>query len=390
MAVPRSLLIRGARICTPKAVIESGWLLTGDGRIAGLGPGAPPAGTGRTAQVVDARGITLLPGFIDIHVHGGDGADTMDADPAALVQLARFHARHGTTTLVPTTWAAEPSAVAAAVAAVASARGPVDGGATIAGAHLEGPWINPARAGAQDRSQIRPFNSGEAAALLGSDAVVLVTLAPEMPGSAALIAGCRRRGVVVSAGHTEATFADMEAAVAAGLTQVTHTFNAMSPFGHRDPGTAGAALLLDQLRCELIADGVHVHPAAMAVLARAKGPDGVILVTDATRATGLPDGEVDLGGRPGRHCGGTVRLEDGTLAGSALTFEVALANFARAAGWGWEHLWKAASGNAARSLGLDTKGALLPGRDADLVLLDEEGTVRLTVVGGRIVHGGDP
>ncbi len=386
VSVPPPLLVAGARVCAPDAVLEPGWLLTeGAGRIAGLGQGRPPE-EAEGAEVIDAAGLTLLPGFIDIHVHGGDGADVMDADPDGLARIARFHARHGTTALLATTWAASPETIAAAVEVIAAALGPVDGGATILGAHLEGPWINPRRAGAQDRSHIRDPEPAEAAALLESGAVRLVTLAPEQPGGTALIGPLRRHGVVVSAGHTEASYAEMEDAVAAGLTQTTHTFNAMSAFGHREPGTVGAALSLGELRCEVICDGVHVHPTAIGLLARAKGPEGVILVTDATRATGLPDGDVDLGGRTGHHCGGAVRLPDGTLAGSALTFEVGLATFARASGWWWDSLWRAASGNAAAALGLEGKGSLVPGHDADLVLVDDDGTVHLTVVEGRIVH----
>src|SRR5205807_2588911 len=144
-----------------------------------------------------------------------------------------------------------------------------------------------------------------------------------------------------------------------------HTYNAMGRLGHREPGTVGAALTLPELRCELIADGVHVHRAAMAVLARAKGPRGVVLVSDATRAAGLPEGPVDLGGREARHCAGAVRLADGRLAGSALTLDVALAVFADAAGWGWADLWRATSGNAAAALGLERKGRLVAGGDAD-------------------------
>ena len=162
----------------------------------------------------------------------------------------------------------------------------------------------------------------------------------------------------------------------------------MGGLGHREPGTAGAALAFPELRCELIADGHHVHAGAMAVLARAKGPDGVVLISDAVRAAGLPEGDVDLGGRPGQHCCGVVRLADGTLAGSVLTLDVALRNFAAATGWGWADLARAAAGNAAAALGLSTKGRLAPGLAADLVLLADNsvGEVLLTVVEGRIVH----
>jgi N-acetylglucosamine-6-phosphate deacetylase len=381
-----NLLITGARVCAPDGVSETGWLLAGEGRIQSLGAGDPPARMRSGAEVVDGAGATLLPGFIDLHVHGGDGADVMDADPEALRHLARFHARHGVTALLPTTWSAAEAHLTAALEAIGTAAGPVEGGATILGAHLEGPWINAGRCGAQDPAAIRPPDAAEAARLLDGGVVRLVALAPELDGAPAVIDACRRRDVVVSAGHTDASYDQMVTAVRLGVTQVTHTYNAMAGFGHRDPGAVGAALALPELRCELIADGVHVHPGAMAVLARAKGPEGVILVSDATRAAGLPDGPVDLGGRTAQHDGGAVRLADGRLAGSALTLDVALRHFTAATGWRWDQLWRAAAANAAAALGMAGKGDLSAGADADLVLIDAGWTVRLTVVGGRIVH----
>ena len=411
---PPPLLISGATVGAVDGVLSPGWLVAAGGRIQALGPGDAPAGVRAEVSalgvVVDGRGCVLLPGFLDVHVHGGNGADAMDGDPDGLRRMARFHATHGVTALLPTTWAASPAAIEAAVGAIAEAAGPVDGGATILGAHLEGPWINPARAGAQDPAGIRPPDVLEARRLLevrpgprpatrppaaesrprgtGGGVVRLVALAPEMPGADDVIAECVGRGVVVAAGHTEAGWDDMVAAVGAGVRHVTHTFNAMPGLGHREPGTAGAALALAELRCELIADGHHVHPAAMAVLARAKGPGGVVLISDAVRAAGLPEGDVDLGGRVAQHCCGAVRLPDGRLAGSVLTLDVALRSFAAASGWGWSDLARAAAGNAADALGLTTKGRLAAGADADLVLLADDGAgdVLLTVVEGRIVH----
>jgi len=391
---PPPLLVTGATVVAADGLWAPGWLAAAGGRIQALGPGEAPAGVrteiGALGVVVDGRGGVLMPGFIDVHVHGGAGADAMDAEPDGLRRMARFHAAHGVTALLPTTWAAPPEAVLAAVAAVADAAGPVDGGATILGAHLEGPWINPARAGAQDPAGIRPPDVAEARRLLavGGGVVRLVVLAPELPGAGAVIGELAGRGVAVAAGHTEAGWDEMVAAVRAGVRHVTHTFNAMAGLGHREPGTAGAALALPELRCELIADGHHVHPGAMAVLARAKGPGGVVLVSDAVRAAGLPEGEVDLGGRPAQHCCGAVRLADGRLAGSVLTLDVALRQFAAATGWGWSDLARAVAGNAADALGLTAKGRLAAGADADLVLLGDGGAgeVRLTVAEGRIVH----
>jgi N-acetylglucosamine-6-phosphate deacetylase len=391
---PPPVLIFGATVVGVDAVWGPGWLVAAGGRIQAMGPGEAPGGVRAEVTafgtVVDGRGCVLLPGFVDVHVHGGDGADAMDADPDGLRRMARFHATHGVTALVPTTWSAPPAALEAAVCAIAEVTGPVDGGATVLGAHLEGPWINPARAGAQDPAGIRPPDVAEARRLLDirPGVVRLVALAPEMPGAVDVIGECRDRGVAVAAGHTQATWDDMVAAVGAGVRHVTHTFNAMAGFGHREPGTVGAALALPELRCELIADGHHVHPGAMAALARAKGPGGVVLISDAVRAAGLPEGEVDLGGRAAQHCCGAVRLPDGRLAGSVLTLDVALRRFAAASGWGWSDLARAAAGNAADALGLSKKGRLAPGADADLVLLGDGGAgeVVLTVVEGRIVH----
>jgi N-acetylglucosamine-6-phosphate deacetylase len=431
---PPPLLITGSTVVAADGLWSPGWLVAAGGRIQALGPGEAPGGVRAEVTalgtVVDGRGCLLLPGFLDVHVHGGDGADAMDADADGLRRMARFHARHGVTSLLPTTWSAPPAALEAAVGAIAEAAGPVDGGATILGAHLEGPWINPARAGAQNPTGIRPPDPAEARRLLeirpgivrpthsasgggplsrppavgvpgggrpspsptsnvGPGGVVrLLALAPEMPGAADVIGECRERGVVVAAGHTEANWGEMVAAVAAGVRHVTHTFNAMGGLGHREPGTAGAALAMPELRCELIADGHHVHPGAMAVLARAKGPEGVVLISDAVRAAGLPEGDVDLGGRTAQQCCGAVRLADGRLAGSVLTLDVALRRFAAASGWDWPDLARAAAGNAADALGLATKGRLAAGLDADLVLLADGGAgeILLTVVEGRIVH----
>ena len=391
---PPPLLVAGATVVAEGGVWSPGWLVAAGGRIQALGPGEAPGGVraevAALGRTVDGRGCVLLPGFIDVHVHGGDGADAMDADPEALRRLARFHAVHGVTALLPTTWSAPPAALEAAVGAIAEAMGPVDGGATIVGAHLEGPWINPARAGAQDPAGIRPPDVAEARRLLDvrPGVVRLVALAPEMPGAGEVIGECVGRGVVVAAGHTEAGWDDMVAAVRAGVRHVTHTFNAMAGLGHREPATVGAALALPELRCELIADGHHVHRGAMAVLARAKGPEGVVLISDAVRAAGLPEGDVDLGGRTAQHCCGAVRLADGRLAGSVLTLDVAVRHFAAATGWPWPDLARAAAGNAAEALGLSTKGRLAAGLDADLVLVGDDGTgeVLLTVVEGRIVH----
>jgi N-acetylglucosamine-6-phosphate deacetylase len=198
---------------------------------------------------------------------------------------------------------------------------------------------------------------------------------------------CVQRGVTVSAAHTDATFEQVRAAIARGLRQATHTFNAMRPFGHREPGTVGAVLTAPEVACELIADNIHVHPAAMQLLVQAKGPAGVILITDAVRVAGLPEGDYQLDTRTVSVRDGAVRLPDGALAGSTLTMDRALRNLLAATGRPLAELWPTTSRNAARAIGLsDTKGSLAAGMDADLVLLDSAQQVCATVVGGEVVY----
>jgi N-acetylglucosamine-6-phosphate deacetylase len=218
----------------------------------------------------------------------------------------------------------------------------------------------------------------------------VLALAPEIEQNRWLVAEAAARGMTVSAGHTDATYDQALQAVSDGVRHVTHAFNAMRPLGHREPGMLGAALVVPELRCELVADNVHVHPATMRLLVQAKGPGGVVLVSDAVRATGLPEGAYTVGERPAFSMDGAIRLADGTLAGSVLTLDRALHNLQAATGRPLAELWPAASRNAAQAIGVDdAKGSLEPGKDADLVLLDPALKVVVTVAEGAVAHGGD-
>jgi len=384
------LLVTGARVLTPGGEWPRGWILVEGRRIGAMGQGDPPPDTAAGADVLAADGLVAMPGFIDLHVHGAVGVDVMDADPEGLARMARFFGGHGVTAWLPATMTATGPDTERAIEAVAAAAGPVDGGATILGAYLEGPYLNAARAGAQDAALIRPADPAEAARLLGPGVARVLVLAPEIERNRWLIAEATTRGLTVSAGHTDATYDQALQAVADGVRHVTHAFNAMRPLGHREPGMLGAALVTPELRCELVADNVHVHPAAMRLLLQAKGPGGVVLVSDAVRATGLPDGAYMVGDQTAFAMDGAIRLADGTLAGSVLTLDRALHNLQAATGRPLAELWPVASRNAAQAIGVDDrKGSLQPGKDADLVLLDPALRAVVTVAESAVVHGGD-
>jgi N-acetylglucosamine-6-phosphate deacetylase len=379
------LLFHGGALAAREGHLPRGWLLVEGERIAALGAGDPPAAPG--ARRVDLAGRVLAPGLIDLHAHGALGYDTMDATPTALREMARFYARHGVTGYLAATVTAPLDEILVALENVARVMAEGTGGARLLGAHVEGPYLDRARLGAQDPRHVRPPAPEEYAALLREGVTRLLTLAPEAPGAAGLIAEAHRRGIVVSAGHTRATYEEMEAAVEWGLRHVTHLFNGMEPLHHRSPGVVGAALTLPALTCELIADGVHVHPAALALAVRARGVAGIVLVTDAMRGAGMPDGRYALGGLDVIVEGGEARLPAGNLAGSTLTLERAVANIIAATGLALHEALPMATANPARVLGLAGRaGALAPGHDADLAVLGEGLRVDLTVVGGEVVY----
>jgi len=360
-----------------------GDVLMREGRIAAvtalLDVGAVPT--------LDATGGYVLPGFVDVHVHGAMGRDTMDAGGSALAEMARFFAQHGVTGFLATTMTAAHQATLDAVRAVTAYGSDTPGGARILGVHLEGPYLSPEFPGAQLASDIRPADLAEFVELVEAGPVRMITLAPEQPGAHALIREARRRGITVVAGHTSATYEQFEEAVELGVSQATHTYNAMTGLHHRRPGTLGAVLADDRVDAQLIADNIHVHPAAMKILARCKGAGRTVLITDAMRAAGLPPGEYELGGQPVYVQDGQCRLIDGTLAGSVLTLEHGLANFMAASGLSLAEAWPAAGRNPSTSIGLGGEmGALAPGARGDVTVLDAQGEVMATVVGGRVAY----
>ncbi len=347
---------------------------------------------GGGGEVPNASQLTLLPGFLDIHIHGGGGFDTMDATPDALRTICRTHARSGTTGMLLTTMTQSREKITAALAA---ARQAYDAGAAfcpdgarVLGIHLEGPYISAKRPGAQPKEFVRPYDAAEFADWLdvAGDALKLITLAPEEPGADELMRVCRERGIVVSFGHTDATADQTRAALdIAGHAHATHLFNAMPSLHHRNPGVIGVALTDERMRCEVIADGHHVAPEIARLTLAAKGDSAMILITDAMAGAGAPDGTYDLGGHAVTVADGRALLADGTLAGSVLTMAQAARNVREWTGAVWETLARLSSTNAADALGLAKKGRIAPGAEADFVLVDDALTVRATYIGGRCV-----
>ncbi|MCW2640212.1 MAG: nagA [Dactylosporangium sp.] len=381
------LLLTNARVVSRAGVINSGWLASSGTTIDSCGRGAPAPDLYAGRRVLDARGATVLPGFVDVHVHGAVGHEVMDASVEGLAAMSDFFVRHGVTSFLATTWTADTEQTMSALKAVSDASSGPMPGAQLLGAHMEGPYISLQKCGAQDPAAIRPPDLVEARRFLDTGTVRMITLAPELAGANSLLDECVDRGVRVSIGHTDATFEQVVDAVNRGARHLTHTFNAMPPLHHRRPGPIAAAMTMPELLSELIADNVHVHPAVVAAMLRAKGPEGVVLVTDALRPTGLPHGSFTIGGRPISVTDGAVRLSDGTLAGSVLTMDQALRNLVRATGRPVVELWPTASRNGALAAGVaDTKGDIAAGMDADLVVVDDDVRVKLTVVQGRVAY----
>ncbi|MBA4177500.1 MAG: N-acetylglucosamine-6-phosphate deacetylase [Leptothrix sp. (in: Bacteria)] len=346
-------------ILTPTGFVR-GTLGHRNGRIAHLA-GTPVE---EAAARADVNTPLLLPGFIDLHVHGGGGADTMDAGSAAAT-IARRHARHGSTALLATTMTAPLADIEAALHALAPAIARRQrGAARLLGVHLEGPYISPDKLGAQP-AFARPPALHEIAALHAIAPIRLVTLAPEVSGMLALIPALVGLGMRVQIGHTGASYEQAVAAMAQGASGYTHLFNAMSALHHRAPGAVGAAMAHAQ-HAELIPDLLHVHPGAIRAALRAI--PGLFCVTDATAAAGMPDGDYRLGRQTVTKCLGGVRLADGTLAGSTLTMDQALRNLV-AIGLPLAEASARCSGHAARYLGLADRGVLAVGASADVLVL---------------------
>ncbi len=376
-------LLAGGRVVTPDGVLSPGWIRLAGHVIDAVGSGRPQSGD---LSVTDLRGYWVLPGFVDLHVHGGGGTSFTEGSNEDARHAAEFHRGHGTTSIVAslvTAPLAELEARAALLAGLAA-----DG--VLAGLHLEGPFLSAVRCGAQDpRHMIAPDVAAfERLRTASAGHLRVITLAPELPGAAGVIKAAVRAGVIAAVGHTDATAEVVSAAVDAGATHATHLFNGMRPLHHREPGAVGALLDRDEVSCEVIADGVHLHRTTIRLVARAAGPGRLVLVTDAIAAAGMPDGSYQLGSMRVNVSGGVARLvghtgTSGAIAGSTATMDD-IVREAMAAGLPVTEVAAAASTTPARVLGLDDRiGALRPGLDADLVVCDAGFQLRAVMAGGR-------
>ena len=344
-----------------------------------------------SANIIDLpEDAVVLPGFIDLHGHGAFGCDTMDGTVSAIEAIAKAAAMEGTTSFLPTTMTQGVESILSSLSSVKEYMSTSNNlGARVLGVHLEGPFIAAAFKGAQPLEYIEApdkklFDAYNEAA--GGE-IKVVTLAPEIEGTDELIKHLDKNGIVASIGHSAAKEADVLRAIEAGAKSVTHTFNAQSPFHHRDIGVAGSALLYDELNCEVIADLFHVSASALKLLVKSKPLDKITLVTDAMRAKWLSDGESELGGQRVYIKDGECRLADGTIAGSTLKMNHAIKNMVKSVGISLTHAVDLATANPARLLGIYHEyGSISVGKRADLAVLDSDFRVIMTIRDGEILY----
>jgi N-acetylglucosamine-6-phosphate deacetylase len=379
------------RLFTPIEEVDNAFLVTADGRISEIASRSEKD-VPSNSRVVDFGDAILIPGFFDIHMHGGAGVDVMRASASEMPVLEKFLVRHGVTGYFPTTVAAPLDATYKALARLAdaieaaqnnvSSDGP---GARPLGIHLEGPFLSHKRRGVHPpeflvEPTLKIFDELWQAA---RGQVRMMTIAPEIPGAIEVISEAARRGVCVSIGHSDADMPTARHGIAAGARHATHTFNAMRPLDHRDPGILGEVLSDDGITADLIADGIHVSPAVVKVFLQAKGSERAVLITDAISATGMPDGKYQLGPIEVDVKDGKCTA-NGSLAGSVLTMDRAVRNVTQFSNWSLRDAVRAATFNPARAVGMTGHcGALKPGAPADFAVLSPKGDVLKTIVAGR-------
>lgn len=362
--------------------IEAGSILIQNGKIKEINPQNE-----NEQHVIDGKGLYLAPGFIDVHIHGAGGCDTMDGTKESLNTIAKTVVKHGTTSFCPTTMTMPVEAIHKSIEVIKDAKQNGTDGANVLGAHLEGPFISPKAIGAQNPDHLQKLSMDTYNAMVGDDrdAVTSITLAPEVPGALDVIKELSKENVLVSMGHTKATYEEAIEGIKAGASHVTHLFNAMTPFTHREPGVVGAAYDTD-ITAEVITDGIHVSYPALRTTFKVKGTDKCLLVSDAMCACGMPDGMYALGGQDVIVESGAARLKNGALAGSVLTIDNAIKNLKNNTDLPLNEIVRMATYNPAMYAKVEThKGLIKEGYDADLVLFDENISIKKVIVGGKEV-----
>jgi N-acetylglucosamine-6-phosphate deacetylase len=382
-------LLHNARLVLPTGVVENGWLATTGAGITGIGPGVPEPAAGHPdpADRVDLAGQYVVPGFVDLHVHGGGGGAFSSGQIEQSRIAAAFHLSHGTTTIMASTVTGELSDLERYVAELA---GLVQDG-ELAGIHLEGPFISKARCGAHNPDLLRAPEPAAIKRLLkaGQGTVRMITIAPELEHGITATGLLADAGVIAAIGHTDATYAQANLAIARGARVATHIFNAMRPVHHREPGPVTAALEQEDVIVELVNDGLHVHPAVAGLVFATAGAHRTALITDAMSAAGSADGIYTLGTLAVEVSGGVARVANTeTIAGSTLTMDNALRNAVHSVGIPIEDAAVSASLTPARALGLaDRIGSLETGKQADLCVLNDDLRVTAVMRRGQWVHG---
>jgi N-acetylglucosamine-6-phosphate deacetylase len=335
------------------------------------------------SEKINAQGLYLSAGFIDIHVHGCAGIDTMDERVDGITLLSEKLAQTGVTAFLPTTMTMRFDQMERTFIRIRTAMGNAPG-AQVLGCHLEGPFINKNFKGAQDSAYILPPDFGKVKDYV--DVIKIITMAPEWPESAVFIRRCIDKGMTVALGHSAISYEEAMASIKEGVSHITHIFNALTPFHHRHPGVVGAAADSD-VTCELIADNIHVHPAAQRLLLKIKGFDKIILITDAMRASLMSDGKYDFGGQIVTVQDGKARLASGVIAGSVLTLNQAVFNFKQTSGLDLAKVISMVTVNPAERLGIaERKGSIAVGKDADMVIFDDTLAIHMTIVRGKTIY----
>ena len=374
--IKSSNVLVGGRFAPAEILVEQG-------RIVAVGKTVcRPAG----CQAVDLGEKTVMPGLIDTHIHGFAGWDTMDCTEEALMSIARALPKAGVTSFYPTTMTASRENIQSALRCVAKVMGKPTGGARVLGAFLEGPFISAEHRGAQPLESIVPIDLPWVEKLCAAypGALKKMILAPELPGAAEAVAFFKEKGIVAALGHSSATYNQAKGCVEAGASVAVHTYNGMSSLHHREPGMAGAAMHLNQLYAELICDGIHVHPAAMEVLLRCKGPEKLMLISDCMRAGGMEDGEYMLGDTKTVVKNGIACTESGALAGSTLRLIDGVKNAVSLLGLPLEQAAAMASQVPAMAMGIyGETGSIAPGKWADIIAIDGEYQVEFAMVNGK-------